>query len=122
MYTGMSGASINGELELDRLVKFTPKYLSDYLHVDFYLFGDAGVLQNNFKAGEYGLSSNKTVTGNLLLSAGTGAVLTIKKWGKLDEAKPLAIRFDAPLFLNNAPFVDSDFVKFRWVLGVSRAF
>ena len=122
MYTGMSGAGINGELELDRLVKFTPKYLSDYLHLDLYLFGDAGVLQNNFKAGEYGLSSNKKVTGNVLLSAGAGAVLTIKKWGKLDEAKPLAIRFDAPLFLNNAPFVDSDFVKFRWVLGVSRAF
>jgi aminopeptidase N len=122
MYTGMSGASFNGELELDKLVKFAPKYLRDYLHLDVYLFGDAGVLQNKFTAGEYGLTSTQTVTGNLLVSAGTGAILTIKRWGKLDEVKPLSIRFDAPLFLNNTPYVDSVNLKFRWIIGVSRAF
>ena len=87
-----------------------------------YLFGDAGVLQNKFTAGEYGLTSTQTVTGNLLVSAGTGAILTIKRWGKLDEVKPLSIRFDAPLFLNNTPYVDSVNLKFRWIIGVSRAF
>lgn len=122
LYKGMSGASFSGELDFDRLVKFEPRKIKDVLHLDVYLFGDAGVIQNNFKTGEYGLTSNKTITGKLLMSAGTGAALTIKRWGRLDELKPLTIRFDVPWVLNTTPFVDGEYVKFRWILGISRSF
>ena len=122
LFAGNSGASFNGELDLDRLVKFEPKIFKNTFHLDVYLFGDAGIIQNKFKTGEYGLAANQTVTSDVLISAGTGAVLTIKRWGKLDEIKPLAIRFDMPWLLNNTPFVDGDYFKLRWIVGVSRAF
>jgi hypothetical protein len=122
LYQGMSGASFNGELDLDRLVKIEPRALRNWLHLDVYLFGDAGVIQNKFKAGEYGLTKTQTVTGNVLMSAGTGVALTIKKWSRFDELKPLTLRFDVPWVLNKTPFVDGEHVRFRWIVGVSRAF
>jgi hypothetical protein len=36
--------------------------------------------------------------------------------------KPLTIRFDMPLFLSRTPALEPDYVKFRWVLGINRAF
>lgn len=122
LYKGMSGASFNGELDFDRLIKFEPRKIKDLLHLDLYLFGDAGFVQHTFKTGEYGLTSTQTITGKLLMSAGTGAALTIKRWGRLDELKPLTIRFDVPWVLNTTPFVDGEYVKFRWIVGVSRSF
>lgn len=122
MYRGMSGASFNGELDFDRLIPWTPRKLSNYFHVDLYLFGDAGVIQNEFKAGEFGLTKAKTINSDLLVSAGAGVAFTIKKWGVLDDPKPLTIRFDMPLFLSNTPFVDGEYTRFRWIVGVSRAF
>lgn len=122
LYKGMSGASFNAELDFDRLVRFEPRWTRDVLHLDLYLFGDAGFVQGQFKAGEFGLANDRTVTGKLLVSAGTGAALTIKRWGRLDEIKPLTIRFDVPWFLSTTPFVDGEHVKFRWIVGVSRSF
>lgn len=122
LYRGMSGASFNGELDLDRLVKIAPRGIKDILHLDVYLFGDAGVLQNKFAAGDFGLTKTQTITGNVLMSAGTGAALTIKKWGRLDELKPLTLRFDVPWVLNKSPFVDGEYVRFRWIVGISRSF
>jgi hypothetical protein len=122
LFSGNSGASFNAELEFDKLVKLEPRWFKNYFHLDAYLFADAGVLSNQFKAGEYGLLADKKVTSNVLVSSGVGAALTIKRWGKLDEIKPLTLRFDAPLFLSNTPFVDGQYVRFRWVVGVSRAF
>ncbi|MCZ2140422.1 MAG: M1 family metallopeptidase [Bacteroidia bacterium] len=122
-YAGSSGASINAELELDRLVKFEPAKLKKYFHLDVYLFGDAGVLQHQFKTGEVvGLTSNQTVTTNLLFNGGIGTALTIKRWGVLDEVKPLTLRLDFPLVINHTPFVDGQFVGYRWIVGISRAF
>ncbi len=122
-YAGSSGASINAELELDRLVKFEQAKLKKYFHLDVYLFGDAGVLQHQFKTGEVvGLTSNQTVTTNLLFNGGIGTALTIKRWGVLDEVKPLTLRLDFPLVINHTPFVDGQFVGYRWIVGISRAF
>jgi hypothetical protein len=36
--------------------------------------------------------------------------------------KPLTIRFDMPLLLTRTPDVSPDYVQFRWLLGVGRAF
>jgi aminopeptidase N len=122
-FSGSSGASFNAEIELDRLVKLEPRWFKNYFHLDVYLFADAGILQHQYQAGEIaGLTAKQTVNSNLLVSSGAGAALTIKRWGKLEEVKPLTLRFDAPLFLNNTPFVDGQYLRFRWVVGVSRAF
>jgi hypothetical protein len=123
MYSGDNGASVNLELDLDGLVSFRPGKLASYLHLDAYLFGDAGVIQRRFVAGEFGLTSGRDVQSNLMASAGAGFALTIKKWGQWDKAKPLTLRFDIPAFLNNTPFTDNtEYVKFRWIVGVNRSF
>ncbi len=122
LYAGMSGAAFNAELDFDRLVKWAPQKLKNYFHIDAYLFGDAGIIQNTFKAGEFGLTEQNTINSDLLISAGTGCALTIKKWGRLDEPKPLTLRFDVPWVLNTTPFVDGEYLRFRWIVGVSRSF
>ncbi len=108
-YAGDGGAAINMELDFDNYFNFKPRFLSNY-HLDMYLFGDAGVLQQN------------TISSSLLASAGPGFTLTIKRWSYLDELKPLNIRFDMPIFMSNAPFVDNENIKFRWLIGINRCF
>jgi hypothetical protein len=49
-------------------------------------------------------------------------MLQIKKWGKLEEIKPLNIRIDLPIFLSNAPFSEENNIKFRWLIGINRSF
>lgn len=122
LYSGNNGASVNLELDVDGLVPFTPGKLASYLHLDAYLFGDAGVIQRTFQAGEFGLSKKQDVESGLMASAGAGFALTLKKWGQWDKAKPLTLRLDLPFFLNSSPFVDGEYLKFRWIVGVSRAF
>ena len=122
IFSGSSGASFNGELDLDRLITFEPRWFKNYFHLDVYLFADAGVLQNNFMPGEFGLVQKTNVTSNLLFSGGNGFALTIKKWGKLDEPKPLTLRFDMPWLINNTPFTDGEFVAYRWMIGIGRSF
>jgi hypothetical protein len=122
LYNGDNGASVNLELDVDGLVPFTPGRLASYLHLDAYLFGDAGFIERRFQAGEMGFTEKQEVESGLMASAGAGFALTIKKWGQWDKAKPLTLRCDIPAFLNNTPFVDGEYVKFRWIVGVSRAF
>jgi aminopeptidase N len=67
-------------------------------------------------------ASYSKVTTPLTVSAGAGFALTVKRWGSRDDIKPLTLRFDMPLFLNNTPFVDNEYVKYRWIVGINRAF
>ena len=53
---------------------------------------------------------------------GAGVALTIKKWGFLQDIKPLTFRFDMPFLLSVTPAGDNQYVKFRWVVGINRAF
>ncbi len=122
MYTGNNGAAFNAELDFDKFISLNPKRLSRYFHIDSYLFGDIGVLQNKFKAGEYGFTKNTTAATSVMASAGAGVAFTIKRWFNYDEVKPFTIRFDMPLFLSNTPYVDGEYLKFRWVVGVNRSF
>lgn len=122
IFNGTSGAAINAELDFEKLIPFSPKRLSQYFHIDCYLFGDAGFIENKFNAGSNGLKETKYVSTDLIASAGTGVAFTIKKWSFLDEVKPLTFRFDMPLYLSNAPFVDGENFKFRWQVSINRAF
>jgi len=40
----------------------------------------------------------------------------------LAMVKPITIRLDIPLFLNKPPATNDDFLQFRWILGINRAF
>lgn len=113
-YKGNSGAAINAELDLDGIVKWKPKWISDHFHLDVYLFGDAGILA--FTA------NGKQEFTEPRLDAGTGFMLTIKNWGPLSKIKPLEIRFDIPFYISHAPAAEPDNIKFRWVVGLHRSF
>jgi hypothetical protein len=122
LYSGDNGASANVELDVDGLVPFSPGRIASYLHLDAYLFGDAGIIQRTLYAGEFGVSQKQDIESGLMASAGAGFALTIKKWGTRDKAKPLTLRFDIPAFLNNTPFADGEYLRFRWIVGVNRSF
>ena len=114
-YKGNSGASFNFEIGFDRMIKLKniPKFLRNF-DLDVYVFGDFGVM---------------TYTDNLgierafkpMSDGGLGAAFTIKKFGPLQGIKPLVIRFDMPFYVSDAPSLEKNF-KYRWVIGINRAF
>jgi aminopeptidase N len=122
-YSGTSGAAFNAELEFDKLFKFIHiidqngiiKWTKNTFKLNTYLFGDMGVIN-------YNLPTENLLLADFCSDAGVGAALTIKKWGPLQTVDPLTIRFDVPLLLNRIPAVDSDYIKLRWLIGISRAF
>lgn len=117
-YKGTTGASFSAELEFNRLFGFIARStgrVKNYIHIGTYLFGDAGVMN-------YNQPDEDLAFGDLRADAGVGTTLTIKKWGFLQTAKPLTVRFDMPLFLNRTPNLDPEYVKFRWILAISRSF
>lgn len=110
VYTGVSGTSVNMELQFNRLFKFK---LIKFIKMEPYLFADAGILSidEEFKS----LSS-------LRADAGIGSAFTWNWFGKLETIKPITLRIDLPLFLNHPSFEEPDYFKLRYVVGVSRAF
>ncbi|MBL4586091.1 MAG: hypothetical protein JKX84_03405, partial [Flavobacteriales bacterium] len=114
-YVGNSGASINAELEFDEIFGIRPRFTRKWLDMDLYLCGDIGFISTN-------RPSEKLAFATPRADAGLGMTLTIKKWGALDKVKPLTLRFDMPLFLNRTPALDSGPWKFRWIVGINKAF
>lgn len=114
-YKGNSGAAVNAELEFDQLFPIKPKFSRNWLKINTYFFGDAGIMSSE-RPGD-GLAF-----ADLRADAGVGVAATIKKWGHLSKEAPLTIRFDMPLLLTNTPALSPDYMQFRWVLGVNRAF
>jgi hypothetical protein len=111
-YAGKSGASWNLEIDFDKFIKIPAKGITKNLKVDTYLFTDMGVLS-------YKVSNAGNVLGKFRMDAGIGTAVTMK-FGPFD-IKPLTLRFDMPFFVNAAPAV-SDYLKFRYVVGINRAF
>lgn len=118
-YAGNTGAAINGELDLDGLVRIKPGRLSSTLGLNVYLFGDIGTMGYRTVT-DQGTSEVKLATPRA--DAGLGAALTIKKFGPLSGLKPFTIRFDMPLFLSHLPAGESDHLAFRYVVGIGRSF
>lgn len=114
-YRGHSGASVNTELEFDKLLKIKPPYISNFLKMHTYIFADAGFISANNISDRLELS-------HLRASAGAGFALTIRNFGPFTKLKPLTLRCDIPFFLNRPPAIDNDFVKLRWIVGLKRAF
>jgi hypothetical protein len=122
-YKGKSGAACNVEIDVDRLVKFRPKLTRNTLHLDVYVFGDAGVISR----GVYDASTISTLIpvdswSKVRADAGWGTALTIKRFGKFETIKPFTLRFDMPLFVNTPPAAAPDYLGPRWIFGINRAF
>ncbi|MBL7965027.1 MAG: M1 family metallopeptidase [Flavobacteriales bacterium] len=114
---GNTGASLNAELDLDGLVNWRPGSVGRTLHVDIYLFGDIGTM--GYRTPE---APNTLLLDSFRADAGVGGALTIKRWWKLTDIKPLTIRFDMPLYISNVPAADPDGFVFRYVVGIGRTF
>ena len=114
-YKGASGFAVNGELDFNRIVRVKNQKLKDIFTLNTYLFGDLGAVT-------YADSHNEQELSHVRMDAGAGVALTIKKWGFLQDIKPLTFRFDVPFAISSTPNADQQYVKFRWVLGINRAF
>lgn len=114
-YKGPSGAAVNAEIDFNRIIPVKNAWLRQHFTLNTYLFGDAGVIT-------YMNTSNKQQFSQVRVDAGVGAAFTIKKWGPLQNIKPLTFRFDVPFFVSHAPFAEQKNVKFRWIVGINRAF
>jgi aminopeptidase N len=116
-YQGNNGVALNAELDFDKYIKIAPRKIRDWVHIDSYLFGDAGILNNHANL----RLLNKDSWGSLRVDAGLGFALTIKKFANLEEIHPFTLRFDMPFYLSNTPY-GTDNIAFRWVMGVNRNF
>ncbi|MBK7940367.1 MAG: M1 family metallopeptidase [Flavobacteriales bacterium] len=117
-YRGNTGLAVNAELDLDGLVRFRPKGLRRYLHLDVYIFGDVGSMGYRRIDGD----AQRLELATPRADAGLGAALTIKRWGPLVDLEPLTLRFDMPLVLSSIPVGESEHVAFRYVVGIGRTF
>ncbi|MCA6435325.1 MAG: M1 family metallopeptidase [Bacteroidetes bacterium] len=115
-YKGTTGAAINTEIEFGKLLKkLNPKFLKNSIKLNPYLFADAGIINTN-------VPGKANVMSDVMADAGAGIALSIVRWGPLYDVKPLTIRFDAPIFINRLPFEETNYVQFRWVIGINKAF
>jgi hypothetical protein len=114
-YKGTTGAAYNMEIDFGRCFNFVSKWTKQSISFSPYLFGDAGIMQTNFNYEDISFS-------DVMVDGGAGAALTINKFWKLQNIKPLTIRADFPVFLNRLPYAEKDYLQFRWMIGVSRAF
>jgi len=114
-YIGKSGVAANAELDFDNLIKLRPKLFRSWLHIDSYLFADAGTMG-------YQAIDTKFHFSSIRADAGLGFAFTIKDWGPLDKVQPLTLRADFPLLINRAPAAEPNYFDFRWIIGVGRAF
>jgi hypothetical protein len=114
-YKGTTGAAFNMEVDFGRCFGFIEKWTKQSVSFSPYLFADAGIIQTNYNYEAVAFS-------DVMVDAGPGAALTINKFWKFQNLKPLTIRADFPIFINRLPAAEQDYVQFRWMIGVSRAF
>ena len=115
-YKGTTGVSVSTEIEFGKLFrKLNPKFLNNSIKFQPYVFGDAGIININ-------APGTPNVMSDVLADAGIGTTLSIVKWGKLYNIKPLTIRFDMPFFVNRLPYAETDYFQFRWMIGINKAF
>ena len=81
------------------------------ININPYIFGDLGILSNA-----------KDLNSGLRVDAGIGANFALLFNNRWHTSKPLNIRFDIPFFLNRIPEEQTDYIAFRYVFGVNRAF
>jgi len=122
-YKGRSGVSVSGELDFDGLVKLKPGATKNWLHLDAYLFADAGIIElSRYQSADYTRILPTEMWSDVRVDAGLGLAATITKFGPFVQAKPLTIRVDFPVFLNRPSYGNPQYAAFRYVIGVNRSF
>jgi aminopeptidase N len=111
IYSGLSGWALNAELEFGQILNPFRNNLARYFDLNTYLFFDAGQL----------FGTDVQQNSGIRLDAGLGTALTLKA-GKYTGLQPLTLRFDVPVFLNRIPSSETDYLAFRYIIGISRAF
>jgi hypothetical protein len=117
MYKGTHGTSASVEIDFDQYFNLKPKWTRNWLKIDAYAFGDAGILMENRTA-----INGKRLYSPLRMDAGFGTAMNIYRWGKRTLIKPFTLRFDMPLFLNTTPYADKNYLQMRWLFGIGRSF
>lgn len=117
LFAGRRGVSVSGELEFDHFINLKPKWFRDWLHIDAYVFGDAGLIAGDGQTG-------KIIGSDITADAGLGTAFTVKSWGRrISKAKPFVFRIDFPFFVNRLPAAATgDYFDFRMVFGINRSF
>ncbi len=116
-YSGQTGAAVNTELEFSGLFKIKKtNWITNTFKLVTYAFGDAGLINYNLP------TETVLKMSDIRVDAGLGCAFTIKKFGVLQTVNPLTIRFDFPFFLNRKPPTEKDFVQYRFICSINRAF
>ena len=123
-YKGRSGAALNLELDFSNYFRLRPSFTRNWLHIDAYGFFDAGLMELTRLTGPDSafVAQPTTEWSDLRADAGLGFAFTIKKWGPFEKAKPLTLRVDFPFWINRPPHESPDYLDFRYVIGINRAF
>ncbi len=122
-YKGRSGAAVNMEIGFQNYIQWRPKLTRNWLHMDMYVFGDAGVMElSRYNPTNFHMTAPTTTWSTIHADAGAGCAFTIKKWGVFEKAKPLTIRIDFPVLLNRPPYNNPQYAALHYVVGINRAF
>ncbi len=122
-YKGRSGASVSVEADIENYISLKPGFTKNWLHIDVYFFGDAGIMElSQYAMPDYWQTQPTNLWSDIRFDGGVGFAFTIKKWPVIDKARPLTIRIDIPVFINRPPYANSQYTTFRYVVGVSRTF
>ena len=113
-YNGTSGASFSTEIDF---TKYMPYEFREF-GITYYAFADAGVITNE----KLNKNNLKDAFYDVRADAGFGLAYSFNRWGPLAMVKPITIRLDMPIFLNKPPATNDDYLQFRWILGINRAF
>lgn len=113
-----TGYAANGQLNFENFIPLKFNKLKENVGFEMYVFGDIGQLGNIDNL--YNFNYNKSPW---LVDAGVGASLTIKRFWYMNNFKPTTFRFDIPAYLSHPAKEDQgESFKFRWLIGIDKAF
>jgi len=110
---GTSGASFTTEIDFSSYLPYSLRKQG----FGSYFFGDAGIINTK----EINRNNYNTAFTDIKADAGIGFTYTHRNWGPLETIKPLVIRLDFPLLLNQ-PLSEEDYIKMRWIIGIGKTF
>ena len=110
---GTSGASFTTEIDFSSYLPYSLRKQG----FGSYFFGDAGIINTE----EINRNNYNTAFADIKADAGIGFTYTHRNWGPLETIKPLVIRLDFPLLLNQ-PLSEEDYIKMRWIIGIGKTF
>jgi len=110
---GISGGALNTEIDF---TSYLPYYIKKN-KISTYIFADAGVITDE----KINRENYNDIFTSLLTDVGFGLTYTFNNFSPLEKVKPLIIRIDFPLYLNQENKT-SNINGVKCLIGVNRAF